>query len=57
MFHKPIQNKGTKHIDLAYDFARERFQQQEGMCPQSTMWQITNPLQPERFLCLLRMFG
>jgi len=62
ILHNPIQTKGTKHIDLAYYFARERTQQQEVTFSHVSTERnvadiLTKPLQPERFHSLLRMIG
>jgi len=62
ILHNPIQTKGTKHIDLAYHFARERTQQQEVTFSHVSTERnvadvMTKPLQPERFHSLLRMIG
>ena len=62
ILHNPMQTKGTKHIDLAYHFARERTQQQEVTfnyvsTDRNVADIMTKSLQPERFHGLLRMIG
>ena len=62
ILHNPMQTKGTKHIDLAYHFARERTQARQVTfdhvpTERNVADVTTKPLQPERFHGLLRMLG
>jgi len=62
ILHNPMQTKGTKHIDLAYHFARERTQARQVTfdhvpTERNVADVMTKPLQPERFHGLLRMLG